>query len=283
VSGKRNPWINVILVLAVLAFVGFSMIPLLGTALKQEQSSSVATPSPTSTVSGEKRAELEAQVKGYELVVQREPQNQTALRGLVEARLQLGDIKGAIPPLEEFAKLNPEQTEYTVLLAQLKQQMGDAEGAALAYRGILATKPGDLKALEGLAGLQIAQKRPEAAIALLQDTLKTANQLNDVQAGTVDVTSVQLLLGQVYASQLRYTEALVIYDDAIRANQQDFRPVLAKAIIMRQQGKTAEAEPLFTTAVSLAPAQYKDQIKSLATQSKQPSVTPLPSAADRTP
>ena len=283
-SGKRNPWINVILVLAVLAFVGFSMIPLLGTVLKQQPSSSaVATPSPTSTVSGEKRAELEAQVKGYELVVQREPQNQTALRGLVEARLQLGDIKGAISPLEEFAKLNPEQTEYTVLLAQLKVKTGDAEGAALAYRQILATKPGDLNALQGYAELQIAQKRPEAAIALLQDTLKTANQLNDVQAGTVDVTSVQLLLGQVYASQLRYTEALVIYDEAIRANKQDFRPVLAKALIMRQQGKTAEAEPLFTTAVSLAPAQYKDQIKRLATQSTQPSPTPLPSAVNQTP
>jgi phosphotransferase system glucose/maltose/N-acetylglucosamine-specific IIC component len=34
VSQKRNPWIILVLVLAVLAFVGFSMIPLLGSVLK---------------------------------------------------------------------------------------------------------------------------------------------------------------------------------------------------------------------------------------------------------
>ncbi|HBE59897.1 MAG TPA: Tfp pilus assembly protein PilF [Cyanobacteria bacterium UBA11149] len=282
-SGKRNPWINVILVLAVLAFVGFSMIPLLGTAFKQQQPSTVATPTPTSTISGEKRTEIEAQVKGYESVLKREPQNPTALRGVVEGKLQLGDIKGAIVPLEEFAKLNPNQTDYTVLLAQLKQRTGDPEGAALAYREILTTKPGDLNALQGYAELQIAQKRPEAAIALIQDTLKTANQLNDVQAGTVDVPSVQLLLGLVYASQQRYTEALVIYDEAIRVNKQDFRPVLAKAMILKQQGKTAEAQSLFTTAVSLAPAQYKDQVKRQATESAQPSATPTPPPPNQTP
>ncbi|HBK63902.1 MAG TPA: Tfp pilus assembly protein PilF, partial [Cyanobacteria bacterium UBA11166] len=128
-----------------------------------------------------------------------------------------------------------------------------------------------------------AQKRPEAAIALIQDTLKTANQLNDVQAGTVDVPSVQLLLGLVYASQQRYTEALVIYDEAIRVNKQDFRPVLAKAMILKQQGKTAEAQSLFTTAVSLAPAQYKDQVKRQATESAQPSATPTPPPPNQTP
>ena len=52
---------------------------------------------------------------------------------------------------------------------------------------------------------------------------------------------------------------------------------------MRQQGKTAEAEPLFTTAVSLAPAQYKDQIKRLATESKQPEATPSASSGNQTP
>lgn len=279
-SQKRSLWIKVFLVLSVLAFVGFSMIPLLGSVFEETQPAAT-TPTASPTIPSEKQAELEAQAKGYELVVQREPENVTALRGLLEARLQLGDIKGAIAPLEKLAELEPENTEYGVLLAQAKQQTGDREGAAQAYRQILTTKPGDLNALQGFVSLQMQQGRPEAAIGLLQDTLKTATQVNEIQPGAVDVISVQLLLGQVYASQKRFPEAIAIYEESIKANKEDFRPVLAKALVFKEQGKTAEAEPLFKTAVSLAPAQYKDQVQQLASDDPQP--TASPSAAPESP
>ncbi len=274
-SQKRNPWIKVVMVLALLAFVGFSLIPLLGVVFTENSPSTEATSPATPVISAQKQAELEAQAKGYELVVQREPQNTTALRGLLETRLKLGDIPGAIEPLDQLVKLSPEQTEYAVLLAQAKQQMGDKEGAAQTYRSILASKPGNLDALQGLVSLYIQQERPETAIGLLQDTLKTATPVNDIQPGTVDITSVQLLLGQVYVYEKRFTEAIAIYDEAIKANKQDFRPVLAKAIVLSEQGKTTEAKPLFTTAVSLAPPKYKDQVQQLA----QESLTPNSAAA----
>jgi tetratricopeptide (TPR) repeat protein len=274
VSQKRSPWINLVLVLAVVAFVGFSMIPLLGTVLEEKPPSAGVTPAVTPSISSQEQAELEARAKGYELVVQREPQNETALRGLLEVRLQLGDIKGAITPLEQLTKLHPEQTDYAVLLAQAKQQTGDREGAAQTYRSILASKPGNMNALQGLVSLLVQQDRPEAAIGLLQDTLKTATQVNDIQPGSVDVISVQLLLGQVYANEQRYPEAIAIYDEAIKANGQDFRPLLAKALILKKQGRVAEAQPLFTTAVSLAPAQYKDQVKQLAANTPAPTSSP---------
>ncbi len=279
-SQKRSPWVSVVLVLAVLAFVGFSMIPLLGSVFEGNQPSAGATPGATPTIPADQQAELEAQAKGYELVVQREPQNVTALRGLLEVRLKLGDIKGAITPLEQLAKLNPEQSEYTVLLAQAKERTGDREGAAQTYRSILASRPGDLNALQGLANLLIQQDRPEAAIGLLQDTLKTATQVNDIKPGTVDITSVQLMLGGVYANERRFTEAITIYDESIKTNKQDFRPVLAKALILKEQGKTAEAKPLFTTAVSLAPAQYKDKVKQMAGETPTPTGSP-PTAAPK--
>ena len=257
------------------------MIPLLSSALKENQPSSGSTPAPTQSAAS-KQAELEAQAKGYELVLQREPDNQTALKGLLESRLELvrlgvGNVKDVIPPLEKLAKLNPQQTDYQVLLAQAKQQVGDREGAAQVYRTILTSKPGDLKALQGLVSLLMQQNRPEAAVGLLEDTLKTATQANQIQAGSVDVTSVQLLLGQVYAEQTRYDEAIAIYDEAIKSSKQDFRPVLAKAIVLKAQGKTEEAKPLFTSATDLAPAQYKDQIKQLAAGNPALGTAPPPS------
>lgn len=270
---KRNRWIiNVVLILAVVAFVGFSLIPLIDAAFRG-QPQTAASPTPTQSASAvPKKEELEAQAKGYELVLQREPENPTALRGLLEARLGLGDVKGAIAPLEKLAKLNPNETEYAVLLAQAKQQSNDPEGAAQTYRDVLKTKPGDRNALQGLTNLLLQQKRPEAAVGLLQDTIKTAPQANKIQAGSVDVGSVQVILGQVYASEKRFDEAIAVFDEAAKVNKQDFRPLLGKALILKEQGKTEAAKPLFNSAADLAPAQYKDQINRLAS-------APLPGAS----
>lgn len=219
-ANKRRGLISVLVVLSIIAFVGFSLGPPIWESIfKASQAQSTSTPTPTQTAAaGEKQSELlQAQARGYELVLQREPDNATALRGLLQVRLELitqgvGDVKDAIGPLEKLAKLNPETTEYAVLLAQAKERTGDREGAAQAYRSILASKPGEIKALQGLVNLLLVQQRPEAAIGLLQDTLKAAPAQNQAKPESVDVTSVQLILGQVYAVQKRYEEAIAIYE-----------------------------------------------------------------------
>ncbi|MDZ8221978.1 MULTISPECIES: tetratricopeptide repeat protein [unclassified Nostoc] len=284
-SQPRNRWIvQIVLALAILAFVGVSVIPIIG-AFNNTPPSNQNTASTRGTLtSAEQKSKLEDEVRGYELVLQREPENQTALKGLLQARLQLlsqkeksevkpADIQVVIEPLEKLAKLNPEQSEYSVLLAQAKQQIGDREGAAQAYRSILETKPGDLKALQGMVALLISQQRPEAAIGLLQETLSNAAQANKIQPGSVDTVAVQVLLGSVHASQKRYAQASSVYDQAIKKDPKDFRPVVAKAMLLKQQGKDADAKLLFDNAAALAPAQYKDEIKNAAT------VSPLPNPA----
>ncbi len=248
--------------IASLAFLSLLFMPFL-TAFQTSNRAATANASPSASPVAQQQ-ELEAQAKGYELVLQREPENQTALRGLLETRIRQGNVQGAIEPLEKLAKLNPDQADYTVLLAQAKQRVGDAEGAAQSYRDILKTQPGNVNALQGFVDLMLEQKRPEAAIGLLQDTLRGAETANKVTPGSIDVTSLQLLLGRVYAEQGRSDEAIAIYDEAIKTDSQDFRPVLGKAIVLRTAGRTTEAEPLFTTAAALAPAQYKDQINQLA-------------------
>ncbi len=292
VSQPRNRWIvQIILVLAVLAFVGVSVIPIIGAFNNTPPSTQNTANIRGSLPSSDQKSKLEDEVRGYELVLQREPENQTALKGLLEARLQLlsqkekseikpSDIQVVIEPLEKLAKLNPEQSEYAVLLAQAKQQIGDREGSAQAYRSILSTKPGDLKALQGMVALLISQQRPEAAIGLLQETLSSATQANTIQPGSVDTVAVQVLLGSVHASQQRYAQASSVYNQAIKKDPKDFRPVVAKAMLLKQQGKDADAKPLFDSAAALAPAQYKDEINKAATASPipNPAASPAPSA-----
>jgi cytochrome c-type biogenesis protein CcmH/NrfG len=64
---------------------------------------------------------LAAQERGYETVLQREPQNQTALEGLANVRLQMNNQVGAIDPLEKLVKLNPDRADYKALLGQVKK------------------------------------------------------------------------------------------------------------------------------------------------------------------
>lgn len=255
------------------------MVPIIGAFNETQNSSQKSTSTRSVSPSSDLKLKLENDAQGYAQVVQREPENQTALRNLLETRLQLlslggGDVKSVISPLEKLAALNPEETKYAVLLAQAKQQIGDKEGAAQAYRSVLQKKPGNLQALQGMVALDLSEKRPEAAITLLQDTLKTASTANKTQPGSVDTVAVQVLLGNVYASQKNYTQASSAYDQAISKDKQDFRPVLAKATLLKEQGKAEEAKTLFTQAAALAPSQYKDEINKLSSESATPAPTP---------
>ncbi|MGL5080220.1 MAG: tetratricopeptide repeat protein [Microcoleaceae cyanobacterium] len=262
---KRRGLLGVVLILSLIAFVGFSLGPLLGGIFGASQPRPAATPTPAQ-VAQSQQADLQAQARGYEMVLQREPKNETALRGFLQAKLELislgqGDVKDVVSPLEQLSEMHPETTEYSILLAQARQYTGNQEAAAQTYRTILEKQPGQVQALQGYVNLLLTQQRPEAAIGLLQETLKASPQANQAQPGSIDETSVQLILGQVYAEQKRYSEAIAIYDEAIKANEQDFRPVLAKAIVLKEQGNLNEAEPLFAKAAEIAPAAYKDQIQ----------------------
>lgn len=276
---KNNRWlINLFLVVTIVGFLGFSFFPLLENILPRFNKSSVAStvPSPqgSSSPTNAGLVDLAAQAKGYELVLQREPDNSTALRGLLEIRLQQGDLKGAIVPLEKLAQVKSEESDYAVLLAQARQQTGDNDAAIQTYRQILVTKPGNMNALQGLAGLYLQQKRPLAAVGLLQDTLKAAEVTNQAQANAVDIRAVKLLLGQVYANQKQYDRAIALYDDLTTGDNKDFRPILAKAVVLQEQGRNSQAKPLFDQASNLAPAQYKDQIQQLATSKPENSTEP---------
>ncbi len=212
-------------------------------------------------------AVLEKEAQSYEVWLQKEPNNERALRGLLDTRLQLGDISGAVVPLDQLAQLNQGNEDYAILLGQVKQKAADYEGAAAEFKKILLLDPTNVKALQGMVDLMLEQNRPEGAIGLLQQTLKDMGKPKEDQTIEIDsekVTSIQLMLGQVYVDQKRTTEAIAIYEQAAAINRADFRPVLAKAMILKDQGKDAQAKPLFTTAITLAPAKYRDQIKEMA-------------------
>jgi tetratricopeptide (TPR) repeat protein len=253
--------INIVLIIVTLSFLGISIAPLLGGILAPQQTATKAT-----TQTSEKDR-IKIQIEGFEGVLKREPKNRTALEGLVNLRNELGEIKATVEPLQLLAASYPEIPEYRLALAKTYIRLKDRENAAAEYRKVLTTQPGNLAAIQLLVDLELENKRPEAAIGVLEDAIEKADTANKIQAGSVEKGDLSWILGELYRKQKRYGEAISTYNKLAKANPKDFRPSLGKAQIERTQGDETKAKALFADALKLAPAQFKDDINKIAADS----------------
>ncbi|MCA1990569.1 MAG: tetratricopeptide repeat protein [Coleofasciculus sp. S288] len=121
-----KPIQRILIILSGIAFAGSTVIGMVGlyTSAFQEPKDNPATAAAVIN------SQLEAQERGYEVVLQREPDNQAALEGLVQARLQMNDLEGAVEPMEKLVKLNPDRADYKALLAEIKQRTGNGGEAS---------------------------------------------------------------------------------------------------------------------------------------------------------
>ena len=110
---------RILVVVFGLAFVGSTGAVIIGSLLRKD--TSVANSPVAETVSP--LEQLQAQAKGYEKVLAREPNNINALTSLVQIRLQTGDLEGAIVPLDKLVEIYPEDTNLVALKAQIKQEL----------------------------------------------------------------------------------------------------------------------------------------------------------------
>ena len=275
--------INGVLIVITLSFLGVSIAPLIGGLFAPTQQQ--ATNQSNQNASEQERIKI--QIEGFEAVLKSDPKNQTALIGLVNLRNQLGKVKETIEPLQTLSDTFPDQPEYRMTLARTYIELKDTKNASAEYRKILTTKPGYIPALQSIVSIELSDKRPEAAIGILQDALKTAETANKIQANTVDTGSVRWILGEVYRQQNRIDDAIATYDQMIKDSGKDFRPYVGKAQLKQVQGKDDEAKKLFDKGLELAPAEFKDEVKRLSTLSPQkPSSTnsnQTPSTTPETP
>nr|WP_290226457.1 tetratricopeptide repeat protein [Trichocoleus desertorum] len=102
-------------------FMGSTVFAIANFIVKDLQQLSQPVETPQESIN----SHLELQENGYNLVLQREPQNQTALDGLVQVRLQMKDFQGAQKPLQQLIKLNPTRQDYQALLEQVKHKASD--------------------------------------------------------------------------------------------------------------------------------------------------------------
>jgi tetratricopeptide (TPR) repeat protein len=106
-----------------IGFAGSTLAITLSSIFSQNKNNTVSNsnaPAPNDAAALEKQVKLQA--SGYEKVLEREPNNLTALNGLARIYLQTGNVEKAIPPLEKLVKFYPEQKEFVSILQIIKQQ-----------------------------------------------------------------------------------------------------------------------------------------------------------------
>lgn len=117
---KQNKSLQRFLILASgLAFLSSTAVFVIQGMFGSSQLSSTTNRSTTLSL----EEQLIQQIEGYELVLQREPNNPVALEGLLTLRLRLRDARGALEPLEKLIELYPDQERYRQTLNIVKQQI----------------------------------------------------------------------------------------------------------------------------------------------------------------
>lgn len=111
-----------------LGFAGSTLAIALSSVFSQDNYSATDSNNAENAPSIDEQIQL--QVNGYEKVLEREPENITALEGLAQIYLQTGQLKKAIPALEKLVEYYPEQQQYAGILQIVKQQSANQPEAA---------------------------------------------------------------------------------------------------------------------------------------------------------
>jgi tetratricopeptide (TPR) repeat protein len=213
------------------------------------------------TAAQQSRQELEKQAAILQQRIDQGQASDPEKQRLLELLVGLNRLEQASRLLEQMADQQPERWRLRLLLADLRHDLGDRDGAEREVRQVLNVLPEQIEALQLFTRLQLETGRgPEAAIALRAVYAKQSKP--ELRPGAL---AVGLLLADLERQLGQTAQAESTCSRLASDFPRDPRPLLALALIRQDQGKTAAAQDLLRQARERAgtgAAQSLDQVAS---------------------
>lgn len=237
------------LAVASLALVGVFLVANGGSEL------GYATRKPSSSnsmeLAPEQKNDLETALQEATTKLQANANDLDALEASAVLNAKLGKFDIAEQQLVKLSKAKPGNVDVLRVLAETQSTIGNTGNAVETYRRAWAASgESNLEILTGLTTALGNDNQSQVAVDLVRSLLSNeavTKNIGDVELG--------LLLAKAY-SQWRghIPDALAQYDQLIEKYADDFRPLLGKGLLLRQQGREGDAQRMFIQARYLAPA-----------------------------
>ncbi len=110
---------RILVVVFGLAFVGSTGAVIIGSLLRREP----AVANNPIAETADPLEQLQAQARGYEKVLAREPNNLNALISLFRIRRETGDLQGALIHLDKLIEIFPEDPRFVTVRQEIQQEL----------------------------------------------------------------------------------------------------------------------------------------------------------------
>lgn len=187
---------------------------------------------PPAAATASANSRLEREVRGLRQQLQRQQASPAEQQRLLELLVALDRRQEAIAVLEPLADREPDRWSLRLLLAELRRDQGDRNGAQRELRMILNRRSDQMEALQLMTLLQLEQGRGSQAEAQVKAAYQKATrpplQPQALGLGLL-LADLQQRRGQGAAAVATYRQLAVDFPD-------DQRPLIALALLREQQG-----------------------------------------------
>lgn len=196
---------------------------------------------------------LEEKERKLDEFLTRSPADLETLRSLMEVKIKLGKLPEAIEVINRMIQLEPEESEWKMLKAQIHSFSGEQELAKNEFEDILKKDPFRVEAYHGLV---MAYSDSGQELKGLEKRIIEAMEKCKKEKHSKDLRDFKLLIAQVRLIEDEHSEALKIYQELVKEEPKDFRPYLCMGIIYTLLKKKDEAEKYFEKFKNLVPRNH---------------------------
>jgi tetratricopeptide (TPR) repeat protein len=222
-----------------------------------------------------RQREYPAALVAAEDALRNAPQDPTAHLMVARTQMASGDLQAAAATMVPLQKQFPDVAIVWSQLGSLRLLQRDAAGARQAFERALQLQPGQIDGVEGLAVLDVGERKPEQAVARMEALVaKEPDNVRYLQIASRSYMAVRSfdkaeaalrrvleldnnnletygLLGQLYLMQNKTEQALKEYEALSRQQPTAVGPHTVAAMLLQSMNRLDEAQKRYERVIEI--------------------------------